>query len=262
VGDTIFMIHGMWGGPWNWDTYRSVLEAQGYRCVATTLPYHGTDPREAPDPRLGTTSLLDYAEAVEHELMALRARPILMGHSMGGLLAQILAARGLARALVLLAPAAPAGIFAVDPSVIQSFWSIQTTWGFWRMPVRPTFREASYSMLHLLDEKERRETYDRFVYESGRAVFEIGYWPLDLHGASRVDESRVSCPVLVVAGTQDRITPAWVTRHVARKYASVSTFREFQAHAHWLIGEPGWSEVAEYVGSWLGSLPAQSRQED
>ena len=262
MGDTIFMIHGMWGGPWNWDTYRSVLEAQGYRCVATTLPYHGTDPREAPDPRLGTTSLLDYAEAVEHELLALRARPILMGHSMGGLLAQILAARGLARAIVLLAPAAPAGIFAVDPSVIQSFWSIQTTWGFWRMPVRPTFREACYSMLHLLDDRQRRETYDRFVYESGRAVFEIGYWPLDLHGASRVDESRVSCPVLVIAGTQDRITPAWVTRHVARKYASVSTFREFQAHAHWLIGEPGWSEVAEYVGSWLGSLPAQSRQDD
>jgi pimeloyl-ACP methyl ester carboxylesterase len=107
VAETIFLIHGMWGGPWYWANYRSVLERQGYRCVAATLPCHDADPRAAPDPRLGTIGLLDYAAALEVELKQWRTKPILIGHSMGGLLAQILAARGLARAAVLLAPAAP-----------------------------------------------------------------------------------------------------------------------------------------------------------
>lgn len=256
MAETIFFIHGMWGGAWQWANYRSIFEGQGYRCVATTLPYHDVDPHAAPDPCLGTIGLLDYAGALEAELRQLRTKPILIGHSMGGLLAQILAARGLAKAVVLLTPAAPSGIFAVAPSVIHAFWSIQMTWAFWRRPVRPTFGEASYAMLHLLTERERRAIYERFVYESGRAVFETGYWFLDVSGASRVDASKVACPVLVVAGGQDRITPAWAVRQVARKYGAVSTYREFSRHAHWIVGEPGWEEVAGNVADWLGTVRA------
>jgi pimeloyl-ACP methyl ester carboxylesterase len=91
------------------------------------------------------------------------AKPIVLGHSMGGLLAQILASRGLAKALVLLAPASPAGIMALRLSVVKSFWSMQTKWGFWKNPMRQTFEEAAYSMLHLCPAKEQREIYDRFV---------------------------------------------------------------------------------------------------
>jgi pimeloyl-ACP methyl ester carboxylesterase len=254
VADTIFMIHGMWGGPWCWENYCRVFEAKGYHCVTATLPYHDMDPRVIPDPRLGTTSLIDYAELLERKVRELGVKPIVMGHSMGGLLAQILGARSLAKALVLLTPASPSGIIAVTPSVIRSFWSVQTAWGFWRKPMRQTFAEAVYSMLHLLPEKERKKTYDRFVYESGKVACEIGYWPFDSKHASKVDESKVACPMLVVAGTQDRITPVSVVRRVARKYRTVSTYKEFEDHAHWVMAEPGWQEVAEYVSSWLSDL--------
>jgi len=258
VANTILMIHGMWGGPWYWENYRRVFEAEGYRCVATTLPYHDMDPRGAPDPRLGSTSLLDYAAALEREIAQLDEKPILMGHSMGGLLAQMLATRGLARAIVLLTPASPYGIVALTPSVIRSFWSMQTTWGFWRKPMRQTFGEAAYSMLHQLPEREQKQTYEKFVYESGRAAFEIGYWPFDSRGASKVDASRVTCPVLVVAGARDRITPASVVRKVASKYAAVSTYKEFENHSHWVVAEPGWQEVAEYAGGWLKPMRTDS----
>ncbi|MDZ7591805.1 MAG: alpha/beta fold hydrolase [Rubrivivax sp.] len=248
---TLFLIHGMWGGAWCWSPFRERLEAAGFRCVAPTLPYHDADPRAAPDPRLGGVGLQDYAGALTAQIDALDEPPVLVGHSMGGLLAQMLAARGLARALVLLAPAAPAGILAVSPSVALAFWSIQTTWGFWHKPVRQTFAEASHSLLHLLPEPERRPVYDRFVHESGRAVFEVGYWMFDATQASRVDASRVTCPVLVIAGAEDRMVPAWAMRQVARKYAAVSVYREFEHHAHWLLGEPGWQHVADEVLTWL-----------
>lgn len=251
MAKTIFMIHGMWGGPWCWENYRCFFEMRGYRCITPTILFHDMDPQGTPDGRLGTTSLLDYAADLEQELQELDEKPIIIGHSMGGLLAQILAARSLAKALVLLTPGSPSGIMAITPSVIRSFWSIQMTWGFWHKPIRQTFSEAVFSIMHLVPARERKGIYDRFVDESGRAAFETGYWFFDSKGASKVDASKVTCPVLAVAGSQDRITPASVIRKVAHKYQSVSTYKEFANHAHWVLGEPGWQEVAEYVDDWL-----------
>ena len=106
-------------------------------------------------------------------------------------------------------------------------------------------------MLQLLPVKDQRKVFDRFVYESGQAGFEVGFWFLDRKGAARVDEAKVTCPVLVVAGSQDRITPTSVVRQIATKYKAVSTYKESPNHAHWVVGEPNWQEVAEYVSNWL-----------
>jgi pimeloyl-ACP methyl ester carboxylesterase len=249
--NTILMIHGMWGAGWNWDNYKRVFEAKGYTCISPTLRYHDMNPKALPDHRLGTTSLLDYAQDLEREIQKLADKPVLMGHSMGGLLAQILGSRGLARALVLLTPASPAGILALTPSVIRSFSSVLLKWGFWRTPNRLPFEAATYAMYHLVPTEEQRSIYDRLVYESGRAAWEIGFWVLDPGRASRVDESKVPCPVLAVAGLEDRITPASTVRKIAAKYRSVATYQEFANHAHWVLGEPGWQEVAESAARWL-----------
>lgn len=249
--ETIVMIHGMWLGRWCWDKFKEFFEKKGYHCLTSTLRFHDMDPKEIPDPHLGTTSLLDYATDLEKEIRKLDETPILMGHSMGGLLAQILASRGLAKALVLLAPAAPYGIITLRLSVIKGFWNSLTKWGFWRKPMRPTFNETAYALMHLMPEEEQKECYEKLVYESGRAAFEIGFWFFDAKGGSKVDESKVTCPVLIIAGNEDRITPVSVIRKIADKYKTVSTYKEFKTHSHWLIGEPGWQEIAEYVSNWL-----------
>jgi pimeloyl-ACP methyl ester carboxylesterase len=251
MAETIVMIHGMWGTGSYWENFKGFFESKGYRCVVPALRFHDMDPNGVPDPRLGTTSLLDYVEDLEKLIRELHVAPILMGHSMGGLLAQILGSRGQAKALVLLTPASPHGIIALKPSVIKSFWSGLTRWGFWRKPFRQTFAEAAYSMLDLMPSESRKSIYDKFVYESGRAAFEIGFWLFDSKGAARVDESKVTCPVLIIGGEEDRITPVSVIRKVAEKYKEVSTYKEFSGHAHWVIGEPGWEHIAEYIEEWL-----------
>jgi pimeloyl-ACP methyl ester carboxylesterase len=251
MAETIVMIHGMWGSGWYWENFKGFFESKGYRCVIPTLRFHDMDPKRIPDPRLGTTSLLDYAEDLEKLIHELDVMPILMGHSMGGLLAQILGSRGLAKALVLLTPASPRGIIALKPSVIKSFWSGLTTWGFWRKPLRQTFAEAAYSMLNLMPFESQKSIYDQFVFESGRAASEIGFWIFDSKKAARVDESKVTCPVLIIAGEKDRIVPVSITRKIAEKYRSVSTYKEFPDHSHWVVGEPGWQEITEYIKEWL-----------
>jgi len=258
MSETIFMIHGMFVSPWVWENYKSYFEKEGYHCVTPTLRYHDMNPKDSPDSRLGATSFADYAHDLEQEIQELRVKPIVMGHSMGGLLAQALAGRGLAKAVVLLTPAAPAGVWSITPSVMRGFLSCLTKWGFWKRPSRQTFNEAKYSVLNLLPPDEQRQCYSKFVHESGRAATEMGFWFVDSKGATRVDEAKVTCPVLVVAGAKDRITPASVVRKVAKKYQAVSTYKEFENHAHWVLGEAGWQEVAEYVAGWLKQVSVKN----
>ena len=89
--ETILMIHGMFGGSWCWDNYRKLFEDKGYHCISPTLRFHDVDPDELPNPQLGTTSLLDYAGDIEKEIKKLDSLPVLMGHSMGGLIDRVLA---------------------------------------------------------------------------------------------------------------------------------------------------------------------------
>lgn len=249
--DTIVMIHGMGGGGWCWENYNKYLSKKGYQCFNPTLRFHDMAPNEVPDPKLGTTSLLDYAEDLEKKIHQLNTKPILIGHSMGGLLAQIIGSRGLARALVLLNPAPPHGIMAIHPYATRCFWSTLTKWRFWEKPNHLKFNEAASSILHLLTPEEQKKTFGKLVYESGRAFFEMGFWLFDSKGAAKVDESKITCPVLVVAGAKDRLIPPTVVKKVADKYNTVSTYKEFANHSHWIIGEPGWQETAAYVSEWL-----------
>ncbi|MBI4843829.1 MAG: alpha/beta hydrolase [Nitrospirae bacterium] len=249
---TIVMIHGMMAGPWCWEDYRNFFEAKGYRCVTPSLRYHDMDPVDAPHPQLGITGIQDYIEDLEKEILKLDTPPIIMGHSMGGLLAQILVSRNLVESAVLLCPAPPHGVIALKPSAVRCFSDVLMTWGFWRKPFRFSFKKTVYSCLHLMPEKDQKEAYDKLVYESGRAAFEIGLWFLDNKKATKVHPEDVKCPLLVITGKEDRIIPASVVKKVADRYMGVSTYKEFTNHAHWVIGEPGWEDIADYIYEWLG----------
>jgi pimeloyl-ACP methyl ester carboxylesterase len=247
---SIMMIHGMWAGGWVWSDYISIFEERGYRCLVPTLRYHDAPPLQPPA-ALGRTSLLDYAKDLQEEIEKLDQFPVLMGHSMGGMLAQMLGARGLAKALVLLSPMPPQGFNTISLASLRMFRETLTRWGFWRNPTRPTFRDAAMTMLRHFPSDEQRHIYERLVYESGRAACEAGFWFLDPHAAKYVDASRITCPVLLVAGAEDPLHPPAMMRKVARRYQPYSTYLEFQGHGHWLTGEPGWRKIAVRIADWL-----------
>ena len=105
-------------------------------------------------------------------------------------------------------------------------------------------------MMSQLPEDERKSIYNKCVWESGRAATEIGLWPLGFTGAY-VSRKKVNCPLLIVAGAEDRITPAPVVRKIASRYRPHATYMEFGGHAHWIMKEPGWEKVAEHISLWL-----------
>lgn len=250
---SIIMIHGMWAGDWSWDNYKTLFQEKGYDCFTPVLRYHDAQPGAAPDSNVGKLSILDYVDDIESYInnLGLKEKPIILGHSMGGLIAQILAGRGLAEKLVLLATAAPRGINALKISIIRSMLPIFVRWGFWKKPQRISFRAAQYAIMQLLPEENHQQLYDRLVYDSGRVISEMGLWLFDFKKATKVDESKVNCPVLILYGTEDRITPLSLARNVAKKYQHVATYKEFENHGHMLNAEPGWEKIAGYILEWV-----------
>lgn len=249
--NNIVMIHGMWGAAWCWEPFKSYFEKRGYTCHVPVLRHHDASPSDPPPKGLGTTSLLDYVDDLEAYLSGFDEPPILFGHSMGGLLAQKLAEKGLAQKAVLLTPAAPAGIHIISWSVLKCFLSMFLGWAFWRKPHKIPFKRAVYAFLHQLPESLQKEAYQKLVYESGQAASEIGLWFLDPQKASRVDAANITCSMLIVAASNDRIVPASAVRKIAEKYRHTATFKEFTGHSHWLIGEKKWEDVADYTADWI-----------
>lgn len=225
------------------------LEGLGYRCIAPTLRYHDIQPGEQPDPRLGTVSLADYVDDLCQLIDELEEKPIAIGHSMGGLIVQMLAQKNKLAGMVLCAPAPPSDIPALSWGGIKSFAGLISQWGFWRKPHRPSYESMVYSSLQLIPEDQRKHYYDQVVYDSGRAVVEIALPFLDGKKTTRVDETNVTCHSLVLAGGQDCLIPLKAIGKVANKYGA--KFKVLEDQTHWLVVEPGWEQAAAVIERWL-----------
>jgi pimeloyl-ACP methyl ester carboxylesterase len=248
-------IHGMWATPSVWLNWRSFLEARGWQTASPALRYHDAPPLQPP-PALGNTSLRDYLADLEEMLKGLPEKPVVIGHSMGGLLALLLCARGLARAGVLLTPAAPAGVIAVRPSNLRAFARIETRWGWWRKPHRATLDEALSHTFNTTDRHEGAERHAGFVHDSGRALFEMALPWLDAGKAATVDPRLVTVPLLFVAADKDRLTPPGVVRHTARRFGHVAHYVAYPDQGHWVLGQPGWQRIAGDAVAWLDGKAA------
>ena len=247
----LVMIHGAFCGPWAFDKFREPFEAAGYKVHAPVLRHH--DEGAKPSRALGATSLLDYAKDLEAVIARLDSPPVLLGHSLGGLLAQMLAANGKARALVLLAPCAPWGIMPSTMFEIASAQTIMLAGNLTNQVLYPDYDVAAAHSLDRLPPLERKRVFAGFVPESGLATFEIMHWGWDAKRASHVKAADVTCPILCLTGQHDRINPPSTVRRTAERYKG-AVYEDILGHSHWLIGEPGWEKIARRALAWLDEV--------
>jgi non-heme chloroperoxidase len=251
----VVMIHGAFCGGWAFDAWRNAFADKGYDTHAPNLRHH--DGSSEPSGDLGTTSMLDYADDLEQLLNDFEEKPILIGHSMGGLLAQMLAARCDVRALVLLAPSAPWGVLPATPFEYASAQALYLAGDFWNRALWPTHWIATANALDNVPAEERDAILNRFVPESGLATFEIMHWGLDLRRATFIDPLKVSCPILCVSGARDRVNSPGTVRSVAQRYRGRARYEVLEGYSHWLVGEPGWEKIAGLALAWLSEILAQ-----
>lgn len=235
----LLFVHGMWEGAWLWKGYLDFFSSCGYTCYALNLRGHdGSKP--ATD--IGKVSIHDYiadARTVAEELN----NPVLIGHSMGGLLVQKLAELLEPPAIVAIAPAAPRGIFALKTWAVFQAALRHSPEIFLRRPLMPSKATMLRLELNRLPPDEQDRIYSVQMPESGRQTFDIAVKGLP------VDASKVGCPVLVIGATEDQITAAKMVKKIARKYQA--DYKEYDGFAHMIVLEPGWERVAQDIATWL-----------
>jgi pimeloyl-ACP methyl ester carboxylesterase len=259
----VVFVHGAFCGGWAFDGFREPFEAAGFETHAPNLPHHerGADLEE-----LAQSGLKDYANAIAHYVRGLRAPPVLVGHSLGGLVSQLAAMHAPVAGVVLLAPSAPWG---VPPTTLDEHghqFGLTLLGDYWRRPVPPDYRVARSTTLDRLARDDARRAFARFVPESGRAIREAVQWWLDHSMASQAPVYRIAAPVLGIAGGRDRVNPASTIRRVIARFpGDQAHFHEFPEMSHWLVGEPEWRQVAALVLQWLdargiGPKPARAKR--
>jgi len=260
----ILMIHGMCCTGDVWAHFRKFFETRGAKVYTPTLcPSERVSISARPPRALRDLSLSDYVRHLEDEVERIEQEtgrvPAVIGHSMGGLLAQALAERNRVRAAVFISPAAPGGIHTPLTRVFWNAVLLANRFGFRQPMIRPNSRTVLAMVLNALPKAERLAAFEAMVWESGRVFEEFANYP--------IDETKVKIPVLTVAGTRDRLIAAALVRLTAKKYESVGgDFLEYSDHGHWLYAEPGWETPAKEIYEWLeralerSSVPALSER--
>lgn len=252
----VFFIHGMWSTPAAFARIRSRLEVAGHAAYAPALPFHDRSPEAAPPPELGLVSVDDYIAFLIAEIARLPVAPVIAGHSMGGLLAQAVAARVGAPGLILFSPAATASTNVPAFAPLRTMAGVVTRPRWWERPTRIDAARARWGIYNEVPSDIADAEIAALVWDSGRVLYEMALPFAAKTGSTAVDHARLTMPALIITGDRDRVTPAGIARATARRVAGPVDYHELPGVGHWLW----WGAVEERVGGivedWLAALPA------
>jgi len=243
------MIHGVGCGGDVWDRMMPAFEAGGWACEAPTL-FPDRRVKDNPPASLAELGLDDYIASMTTKAreMAKTAgeKPAVIGHSMGGLIAQVLAERGEVSQAVFLTPAQPKDCADIGPSVAITFLNIllqrnrKKSYKVWRTGF-------DFGVTNCVPKRLRDEIYSQALYDSGKVYG-------DLTDGIEIDETKINIPTLTIAAGKDRATLASAVRKVGMKYSHAAVagdFLEYPQNAHWIVDEPGTDKVAADIVQWL-----------
>lgn len=245
---TIVMVHGAFCGGWAFERFGKPFEGQGHRVIAPDLRGHG--PNDPPKAVIGV-SMADYAGDIAKLCASLPEPPILVGHSMGGLVAQMAARRTPLKALVLLAPSPPWGIAGSSLEEAITAVGVQMLGPFSNGAVQPDAQLMQRYSLHRMPKPEREAVLTRLTSESARAVREVLSWWLDPFMTTSVGPGPLPAPSLAVAGELDLVHPPATVKQTAERIGAA--LHVMPGMSHWLVGEPGWTAVTSLVLQWLAA---------
>jgi pimeloyl-ACP methyl ester carboxylesterase len=239
--------------PKSWAGWVQYFSAKGYNCITPAYPLHEGEPAQLRNNipvGIGALTLDIVIDSIKKEIGKLDETPIAIGHSMGGLITQMLISQGLVKAGVAIDSAPPADL-------------VSTKWSFLKsnLPViNPLKGDSSfmmsnehfhYTFCNTMSRAESDKAYEQFVVPESRNI------PRSSGKQGKVDFSKSHVTLLIIAGEKDHIIPASLNEKNFRRYTdklSKTDFKVFPNRGHFICGQPGWEEVADYAFSWFNSI--------
>ena len=250
---TILFITGAFVHNSCWDEWRAFFEKLNYETSAPSWPNKESPAKELrqrhPDSVIASMRLSTLISHYETIVRSMPEKPILIGHSIGGLIAQILNGKGLAAAVVAIHSVPPQGIFTFKFSFLKAGWGPLGLFTNANKSFLMDFKQWQYAFVNGMSEKEQQKGYEQFaIPESKRIVRDT------TTSAARIDFTKPHNPLLFIAGSADHTIPSSLNYDNYKKYShknSVTDFTEFEFRNHFVLGQTGWEESALYIKRWL-----------
>jgi non-heme chloroperoxidase len=248
----VVFVHGLWLLPSSWDTWASLFEEAGYVAVTPGWP---DDPETVAEAKAnpdvfagkGIGEIADYQESI---IRRLDRRPVVIGHSFGGLLTMILAGRGLAAASVAISPAPFRGVLPLPISALRVASTVLRNPANWNRAVPLTYEQFRYGFANVVGEDEAKQLYETYsVPGPGEPLFQSAAANFNPWSEAKVDAKNPERgPMLIVSADMDHTVP-WAIANAAYKKQkhndAVTEIVKLPNRGHALTIDSGWREVAE-----------------
>ncbi len=266
AGDRIplMLIHGAWLSARSWENFADYFEKRGFAVSAPEWPRKEGDVEElrAEAEQLRGLGIEEIVEHYEQQIKALDQPPLLIGHSFGGLIVELLLDRGLGRAGVAMSPAPPKGILVLPFSSLKAASPALAHPSRWHGIVTLTPEEFTYGFANTFSPEEAAAAYERYaVPETGQIFYEAGFANFHLHPPTEVHfKNQERAPLLVIGAEKDKTVPASLARKQFEKYdkheayESQTDYLEFPGRPHLMMIGDGWQQIAEAIDSWLDGV--------
>jgi esterase/lipase len=250
---TIVFITGAFVTHDCWDEWKSYFEQKGYTCIVPAWPHKSavakTLRQNHPDRSIASNRLADltnyYADIVNQQ----REKPIVIGHSMGGLIVQLLLQRNLVSAGIAIHSAAPKGIISTKFSFLKSVIGPLGFFTSKHEPFMMSFKQWQYAFTNGMRVEEQKAGYEKFCTPESKQVMRDA-----LTNAAKINFKKPHEPLLFISGSADHIIPASLNKSNFKKYkdqSSVTDYKEFEGRNHFTLGQDNWQAVASFIYEWL-----------
>jgi pimeloyl-ACP methyl ester carboxylesterase len=258
VAETIVLIHGLWVTARSFEDWAAHYRQAGYEVLVPSYPVLEGEVealRADPSPieRLTIEGTAAHFEAVIRDLPR---PPIIIGHSFGGTLVQLMLDRGLGAAGVAIDSVPVKGVKVVPFTQVKAALPVLGHISTRHKAVPLTFEQFTYAFTNVSTEQESRRAYERYyVPGPGRIVWDGVLANFSSHPATEVDFAKPDrAPPLFIAGGEDHLMPPVVNRsnyeHYLGRSDAIVAYQEFPGRSHYTIGQPGWQDVADHALSW------------
>lgn len=254
----IVFVHGLWLHAESWNSWIEFFRAHGYEAVAANWPGDGktteaTRQNANAVAGYGVTEIADY---IAGELKPFTKKPILIGHSFGGLLVQNLLGRNLAAAAIAIDPAPIKGVPELPFSALKSSFPVLGNPFNLKRAVSLTEPQFRFGFTNAVSEQEAKELYAKYAMPApGRPLFQAATATFNPNSATKVNvENATRGPLLLISGAEDHTVPPVLVKSTLKNYSkspAVTEIKEFAGRGHSLTIDSGWHELAEYCLTWL-----------
>ena len=255
----VVFIHGLWLHKSSWAPWEELFVHSGYDVLSPGWPGEEETvelARTNPD-SVANKGIDDVVEHVAEAIGAMDPKPVLIGHSFGGMIAEKLLGQGRASAAIAIDAAQIKGVLPLPLSALRATLPVFKKPGNRHRAVMLTPEQFRYSFANALTEEESATLYEKWVVPApGRPLFEAAAANFSLHSPAKVDTKNATRgPLLLIMGGQDHTVPEVITKATLKQYRyspAVTELQEFGDRGHSLTIDSGWREVAAASLSWLG----------